>query len=737
MQRVEVSLRAWAAVGVAVVAGAAAAPPAGAQAPELTVAHLFGSREWASELVDIAWDAGGGSYTLVDSAGDGATDLYRVDAVSGRRELLVRGVDLIPRGANAPITIEEYAFSVDGTKLLIYTNSVRVWRANTKGTYFVWNLSTRRLTPVSTAPGYQQYAKFSPDGRRVGFVRDNDIFVTDLATGRERRLTRDGGPDIINGATDWVYEEELDLRDAFRFSPDGSRIAFWRFDQSPVSTFYLVDELPLYPELVPIRYPKPGTANSQVRLGVVEVATGETRWIAYAPRGREAYLARMDFAASPDSVWFLRLHRRQNRVDLVMADVRTGASRVVMTDADSAWVDVQEPIWLDGGRQFLYLSEREGYAQLYLFGRNGSVIRKVTAGPWDVLDVHGVDERAGVVYFAAAADGPLVRPLYRIGLDGRGFRRLSEADGSHRATFDPTFSLYLDAYSRAGVPPVQQLHRADGSLVRVVAENRAQRDRVAALGAPAPEFLRITTAPGVELNAYLMKPANFDPARRYPLVMYVYGGPGSQTVTNGWGGSLYLWHVLLAREGYLVASVDNRGTGARGARFKKLTYLGLGTYEAADQIAAARHFATLPFVDPGRLGIWGGSYGGYMSLLALFKGDGVFKAAIARAPVTDWRLYDTIYTERYMRTPEENPDGYRRGAPQSYVDQLKSNLLIVHGTGDDNVHPQHTTQLVHLLEEANQQFDLRLFPNKTHAMAGASAQVNLYTLYLGWWKKNL
>lgn len=715
---------------------AAVAAPAVPQVPELSVQGIFGSRDWASDEVSFQWDAGGRSYTTVEST-SGATDLYRVDAISGRRDLLVRGIDLIPSGDNTSIEIEEYTFSADGSKLLIFTNSVRVWRRNTKGTYYVWDLSAHRLTSVSSAPGYQQYAKFSPDGRFVGFVRDNDIFVTDLASGRERRLTQDGGPDIINGATDWVYEEELDLRDAFRFSPDGARIAFWRFDQSDISTYYLVDELPLYPELTPVRYPKAGTANSRVRLGVVEVATGETRWIEYARPGVDAYLARMDFAASPDSVWFLRLSRRQNRADLVIADVRSGASRVVVTDVDSAWVDVQEPVWLDGGRRFLYLSERDGYAQLHLFGRDGSPVRKITAGPWDVLDVYGVDERAGVVYFAAAADGPLVRPLYRIGLDGRGFRRVSDAVGTHEVTFDPTFSLYVDARSRAGVPPLQQLHRADGSPVRVIGENRIQRERVAALGAPSPEFLKITTAPGVELNAYLMKPANFDPARRYPLVMYVYGGPGSQTVSDAWGGSVYLWHALLAREGYLVASVDNRGTGARGSRFKKVTYLGLGTYETADQVAAARHFATLPFVDAERIGTWGGSYGGYMALLSLFKGDGVFKAAIARAPVTDWRLYDTIYTERYMRTPEENPDGYRRGAPQSYVSQLKGNLLIVHGTGDDNVHPQNTAQLIHLLEEANKQFDLRLFPNKTHAIAGESAQVNLYTLYLAWWKKNL
>jgi dipeptidyl-peptidase-4 len=710
------------------------AVPLAAQAPSLTVERLFGSRDWASDLESIKWDRSTPTYTVIEN---GTGDLYRVDAASGRRELLLRAADLVPPGASAPIDLEDYAFSPDGSKLLIYTNSARVWRLNTKGIYYLWDFASRRLTPLSRAPGYQQFAKFSPDGRLVGFVRDNNLFVTDVASGAERQLTHDGGADIINGTTDWVYEEELDLRDAFRFSPDSRRIAFWRFDQSAIPPFYMVDELPLYPELVPVRYPKAGTANSSVRLGVVEIATGSTRWIEYAPAGTDAYLARMDFAESPDSVWFIRLPRLQNRLDLVIADVHSGRSRVVMTDVDSAWVDVHEPLWFDGGRQFLYLSEREGYAQLYLYRRDGTLVRMLTAGPWDVLEVYGVDQRRGVVHFAAAADGPLVRPLYRIGLDGRGFRRVSDALGSHDVEFDPTMAYYVDRHSRAGVPPTQKLHTADGAAIRTIAENTALRERVAALAAPPPEFLEIATSPGVELNAYLLKPAGFDPTRRYPLLMYVYGGPGSQTVTDSWGGSLYLWHLLLTREGYLVASVDNRGTGARGARFKKVTYLNLGTYETADQIAAARHFGSLPFVDATRIGIWGGSYGGYMTLMSLFKGADVFKAGIARAPVTDWRLYDTIYTERYMRTPDDNAEGYRRGAPQTYVQDLRGNLLIVHGTGDDNVHLQNTTQLIHLLEEADRQFDMRLYPNKTHAISGASAQVNLYGLYLRWLKENL
>lgn len=660
----------------------------------------------------------------------------RVTAISGRKEVLVRGSDLVPAGAREPIEIESYAFSADESKVLIFTNSVRVWRYPTKGTYYVWDLRARKLTPVSARPGYQMFAKFSPDGRFVAFVREHNLYLTDLASGAERALTTDGDANVINGTSDWVYEEELDLRDGFRWSPDGRRIAFWRFDQSAIRPFYLIDELTLYPELLPVRYPKAGTENSEVRLGVIELATDSVVWIDLGPE-KDVYIARMDFASSPDSIWFMRLNRHQNRMDLLMAEVRTGRSRLVMTDRDSAWLEVHDPIWIEDGRRFLYLSERDGYAQLYLYDRDGTLVRKVTTGAWDVLDVYGVDERAKVVYFTGAADGPLSRPLYRVGLDGRGFRRITPATGTHRVEFNPTFTLYSDVFSRAGVPPVQTLRAADGSLVRTLASNPALDQEVVALGLRPPEFLKVPLEDGVELNAYLIRPPDFDPSKRYPLVLYVYGGPGSQTVVDAWGGDRYLWHQMLAREGYLVASVDNRGTGARGSAFKKVTYLRLGQVECDDQIAAARHFASLPYVDAERIGIWGWSYGGYMAALCLLRGDGVFKTAISVAPVTDWRLYDTIYTERFMRTPRENPQGYERGAVLTYVDRLKGNLLLVHGTGDDNVHPQNTMQLVHRLAESNQQFDLRLYPNQTHSIAGPTARVNLFTLLTEYLRERL
>ena len=708
----------------------------GVQAPPLTVHSIWGSREYASDLVDVTWMKDGKAYTAIEEDASGNTDLYRVDALTGTKQLLVRGADLVPPGGGKPIRIEEYRFATDGSKLLLFTNSARVWRQNTKGTFFVWDFAGKRLVPVSARPGYQQFAKFSPDGRMVGFVRDHNIYVTDLATGTETALTTDGGENVINGTSDWVYEEELDLRDAFRWSPDGRRIAFWRLDQTAIRPFYLVNQDSLYPTLVPVRYPKTGTANSTVTIGVTELATGRTSWVDLGGE-QDIYIAAMDFADSPNELWLTRLNRHQNRLDLLLADATTGAARVIMSDSDSAWVDANQPRWIAGGKQFLFVSEREGYDQVYLFNRDGSLVRRVTPGGWDVFELIGVDEQSKVLYFTGAIDGPLGRPLLRVGLDGQGLARISTEPGTHGVAFDPTFRLYVDTYSRAGVPPVETLRRANGTLVRPLAGNLALVRKVDALRLRAPEFLKVPTSGGVELNAWIIKPRDFDPSRHYPLLLFVYGGPGSQTVTDAWGSAQYLWHQMLAQEGYLVASVDNRGTGGRGARFMKMTYLRLGRYESADQIAAARWFAQQPFVSADRIGIWGWSYGGYMTSRTVFLGGGVFKAAIAVAPVTDWRFYDTIYTERYMRTPQENSAGYDESAALTYADSLKGSFLLVHGTGDDNVHFQNSERLVERLEAANKQFDLRIYPNKTHSIAGGNTRENLYGLFTAWLKAHL
>src|SRR5881628_2513072 len=442
----------------------------GVQAPALTVHSIWGTREFASDLVSLTWMKDGTAYTTTQTYSAGHTDLYRVDALSGKTQLLLRGTELVPPGAQQPIAIEEYRFSTDGMKLLIFTNSARVWRQNTKGTCYVWDFTAKRLIPVSAKPGYQMFAKFSPDGRMVAFVRANNIYVTDLTTGAETALTADGNDNVINGTSDWVYEEELDLRDAFRWSPDGRRIAFWRLDQTAIRPFYLVNADSLYPELLPVRYPKAGTPNSEVRIGIADLATRRTAWVDLGSE-KDIYVAAMDFAGSGNEIWLSRLNRHQNRLDLLLADATSGASRTIMADSDAAWVDAHEPRWIAGGKQFLFESERDGYQQVYLFDRAGALARRVTPGGWDVLQVFGVDEKKQLLYFTGAIDGPLGRPLLSIGLDGKVLKRLSAEPGSHVIEFAPTFQLYVDTYSRAGVPPVQALRRADGKVVRTLADN--------------------------------------------------------------------------------------------------------------------------------------------------------------------------------------------------------------------------------------------------------------------------
>ncbi|HUL49061.1 MAG TPA: S9 family peptidase [Gemmatimonadales bacterium] len=703
--------------------------------PPLTVHELFGTRDFASDLVETQWAKDGGSYTLLEDDAREHTDLYRVDAATGTRTLLVRGADLVPSGAQEPIDIESYQFSPDGARLLIFTNSARVWRQNTKGTYYVWDFGSKRLLPISRKSGYQMFAKFSPAGDRVAFVRNNNIFSTELASGTETQLTSDGSDLVINGTTDWVYEEELDLRDAFRWSPDGQRIAFWRFDQSPIQPYYLENDDPLYPAMIPVRYPKAGTPNSEVRIGVVELATGKTNWVDLGAN-KDIYIPGMDFADSPNEIWLTRLNRLQNQLEVLLADVRTGATRVIATDADSAWVNQHEPHWFNGGKEFLLESDRDGFTHLYLYNRNGSLSRRITSGDWDIAEFNGVDQKNRTAFVTANIDGPLVRSVVRLSLDGKGVTRVSREPGTHRAEFDPTCRYYIDYYSRAGVPTVERLHQADGSLVRSIADNKALAEKVAAQGLDLPTFLKIKAPDGAELNAWMIKPKNFDSSKHYPLLMWVYGGPGSQTVTDSWSGP-YLWFQLLAQNGYLVASVDNRGTGGRGARFQRVTYLRLGQYESADQIAAARFFGSQPYVDASRIGIWGWSYGGYVASRTMFVGGDVFKAAIAVAPVTDWRFYDTIYTERYMGMPADNPQGYELSSSLAYADSLRGNFLVVHGTGDDNVHFQNTVRLVERLEKANKQFDMRIYPNKTHSISGGNTSENLFGFLTEWLKRSL
>ncbi|HVE79707.1 MAG TPA: S9 family peptidase [Gemmatimonadaceae bacterium] len=699
----------------------------------LTIERIFARGEFRSAaLPDAHWLTDGTGYIDLRPAEGGGTDVVRVDLRSGRVSVLAEAAALID-DAGRRLEVEEITLSGDQTKALLFHSSVRVWRQNTRGVYHVLDLATRRVTPVSRTPGLQMFAKFSPDGRRVAFVRANDLWVADWAAGTERRLTTDGSADIINGTTDWVYEEELGLRDAYRWSPDGRRIAYWRFDQSQVPAFPMVNELALYPDVATLRYPKAGEPNAAVRVGVMDLADGRTRWIDVGG-DTGLYIPRMEWLGS-DSLVIQRMPRRQNRVDVLVAAAATGAvARTLLADRDSAYVDVEDhPWWVRGGRQFLWSSDRSGWRQIYLYDRSGRVLRQVTADGADVLGVAGVDERRGHVYVTVAAPDPTQRQVWRYPLDGktnaspRDGERVTRDPGTHQLDVGPNARFAIGVYSTAATPPVARAYSLPGMRVeRTLGADTAVAARVRALAARPPQFFKVPMPDGTVLDAYRIVPAGFDSTRRYPVLMYVYGGPASPTVNDAWGGNRYLWHQMLAQNGYVVVSVDNRGAAWRGRAFRKVTQLDLGASESRDQIDAARWLAERAWVDPQRIGLWGWSYGGYMSSLTAARAGDLFRAAIAVAPVTDWRLYDSIYTERYMWTPQENAGGYERSAPLSYAGGLTARFLLVHGTGDDNVHPQNSTQLAERLIEAGKPFYQLLYPNRTHSITGGNAQAHLY-----------
>jgi dipeptidyl-peptidase-4 len=714
------------------------APAATLQAQDLlSVEAVFGSDELSPEgLPQTRWTPDGRRFTFLAANPEGGTDLAAYDVESGVAQRLVDGSRLVPGGERLPIEIEGYDWFPDGDRLLIYTRSERVWRQNTKGVYFVYSFADGSLQPISTGFGYQMFAKVSPDGTRVGFVRDNDLFVTELASGEERRLTSDGTDLIINGTFDWVHEEELGLRDGWRWSPDGRKIAFWQLDQTPIKAFHMIDDLQLYSQPIPIPYPKAGDPNSFARIGVLELESGETTWVDTGDNP-DVYLARMEWAESSDEIVVQRMNRHQNRIDVLLADAGTGESTVLFSEESDTWVDVDLDLtWVQEGSRFLWTSERDGFEHLYLYNRDGSLERQLTRGSWDVQAPQAVTED-GWVYFTGAGEGPLERHLYRMSLSGGDPERITVDHGTHAVDMAPGGRYFLDTRSRNGDPPVITLRDGEGGTLRVMADNAELRTKLGRMGLSDPEFFSFDASDGTALNGWMIKPPDFDGSRTYPVVMYVYGGPGSQTAADSWGGARYLWHQLLAQEGFIVASVDNRGTGGRGRDFKNVTYLDLGSHESRDQVEAAQHLGSLPYVDEDRIAVWGWSYGGYMTLMSMMKGGDVFAAGVSVAPVTSWRFYDTIYTERYMRTPRDNPEGYRNSAPLEHVDGLTGDLLLVHGTGDDNVHFQNSVQLVERLQVAGKQFRLMIYPNKTHGIGGQDTQVHLFTMMTDFLKERL
>ena len=704
----------------------------------ITVERIFDSPDFRGGAIPRpSWLSTGSSYIIPRPAKDGGTELVKVDIATGRETVLANADQLAAEGKR--LDVEDISLSGDEQMALLFHNSVQVWRANTRGVFTVYDFRTGKLTPVSRKSGLQMFAKASPDGKKVAFVRDNNLFVTELATGREEQLTTDGSENVINGTTDWVYEEELGLRDAFRWSPDSRHIAFWRFDQTAVPAMPIVNELGLYPTVTTLRYPKAGEPNSRVKVGILHLGSKSRTWLDAGPDTGQ-YVARMEWVGS-DSVVVQRVPRKQNRVDVMMLSATSGRGRIVMSDRDDAYVDVEsgDLRWIGAGKhQFLFLSDRSGWRQLFLYGRDGTVVRQLTIDGMDVLGVTGMDASNGYVYVTAAAPTPMERNTYRVKLAGGAMERVTTRSGTHSFDISPDARYAVDIHSTIGTPAVATLYALPSmQVIRVLQDNAPLAARLAALAARQPEFIKVPMPDGTLLDGYRIVPANFDSTKKYPVLMYVYGGPASPQVSDAWGGTRYLWHQSLAQQGYVVVCVDNRGSAWRGRDFRKTTQYRLGVKESQDQIDAARWIGRQSWADAGRIGIWGWSYGGFMSALSAGRGGDLFKAALVVAPVTDWSLYDTIYTERYMWTPKENADGYRAGAPQTYVNGVKARMLLVHGTGDDNVHPQNTYQYANKLEAAGKPFYMLLYPNRTHSISGGNTSVHLFNSFTRFLLENL
>ncbi|HUR95081.1 MAG TPA: S9 family peptidase [Gemmatimonadales bacterium] len=717
----------------------------------LSLARIYGSAEFATQPFGPSrWLGDGVAYTTLESGqGDAGQDIVRYDVESGRREILVAASALTPRGASAPLEIEDYAWSPDQRMLLVFTNTQPVWRLNTRGDYWVLDRTSgalRQLGGRAAKPSTLMFAKFSPDGGRVAYVRENNLYVEDLASGTVTALTTDGSRTLINGTFDWVYEEELmnSNADGWRWSPDGRSIAYWQLNADQVRDFNLVNNTDsLYSRVIPVQYPKVGEANSAARIGVVPAAGGATRWVEIAGDPREHYIPRMEWAANSDELILQRLNRVQNVDEVMLADARTGAVRTVLTERDSTWVEVvNEVVWLNGGRQFTWVSERDGWNHVYAVSRDGTSVRLLTKGDFDVLEIEGVDDKGGWLYYVASPDNPAQKYLFRSRLDGKGKpERISPRNepGTHAYDRSPNYKFAIESYSKLGDPPVVRLVRLPGNqIVRTLVDNARLRNRVASIRRGPVEWLSIPNDAGMKMPGVLFKPADFDSTRKYPLLFFVYGGPGNAEVEDQWGG-YYMWHTMLTQKGYLVAIVDNRGTPAPlGRAWRKSIYGQLGVLETRDQATAARALMQRSYVDPARVGIWGWSYGAFMTLNVLFQHPDLYRTGVAVSPVTHWALYDNVYTERFNGLLGENRDGYDRGSPISYVNGFRGNLLLVHGGGDDNVHFQNSELLINALVAANKPFQLMEYPNRTHCICqGKNTTLHLFSLVTSYLDEHL
>lgn len=702
---------------------------------QITLENIWKERTFVPKTIRLGKSMlDGEHYTRVEN--NNKINVYAYSTGEFVRTLLdIEGV-LIDEGGETP-RIDNYFFSPQEDKILLAFNTESIFRHSSESDFFIYDISGETYRSLSDN-GKQRIPEFSPDGSKVAFVRDNNIFITDIKSGTEYQITTDGKyNEIINGTTDWVYEEEFEFTRGFHWSPDGKKIAYYRFDETHVKVFNMLLYGSLYPYEYRFKYPKAGESNAFVNIYFYDLEN--QKHIKIDTGGEtDQYIPRIKWTRDPEKLAIIRLNRHQNHLEILLADARNGLTELMYEETNKYYIDITDDLtFLKDGETFIISSEKSGFNHLYLHKVNGKLIRQITQGEWDVNSFIGVDEENDVVYYTSFEESAMENHLYVSSINGTAKKKLTKQSGWHSPSFSENYKYFINSFTTISTPPLFTINKSDGSQLRLLEDNNELKQTISDYNYVKPEFFTTQLDDGTELNGWMMKPTDFDPDTEYPLFMYVYGGPGSQTVTHRWNTFNGAWFQMLTQMGYIVVSVDNRGTGGRGEEFKKMTYLQLGKYETMDQIEAARQLAELSYIDGNRMSIFGWSYGGYLSSLCLALGADVFDAAIAVAPVTNWRFYDTIYTERYMRTPQENKDGYDNNSPINHTEKIKGAYLLVHGSADDNVHYQNTMEMSMQLINTDVDFEMLIYPNHNHGISGGNARLHLYRQMTDFLERNM
>ncbi len=635
------------------------------------------------------------------------------------------------------LNLNSYELSPNEDKLILSENVENVYRRSPKANYFIYDLKLATVTELDAA-GKQMFPHISPDGKKVAYVRDNNIYIKNLETGATSEVTNDGKWNVIkNGWADWVYEEEFSKADYFDWSSDSKYLAYIKFDERHVKEYSMdMYNGNLYPDKYTYKYPKAGEDNSIVSVHVFDYAANKTT-LADIGTEKDIYIPRISYTNDANTLCVQRMNRLQNKIELLFVNSQTGSSKVVLTEESKTYIDITDNLRFVGTKGFIWSSEMDEFNHLYYYDLNGKLINRITTGNFDVIDFKGYDEKTNVLYFTSTELGAINRDLYSVKLDGSAKKRLSTQEGTTDAEFANGFKYYVSNYSNGNTPPVYELHSSDGKLIKVLEDNTKLKDVIKPFQFSKKEFFKFTTSEGVELNGFMIKPFDFDANKKYPVYMYAYNGPGANECNNAWDAFEMPWHQLLAQQGYIVVCVDGRGTFGRGRVFKHSTYLQLGKLETIDQLEAAKYLGQQSYIDKTRIGFQGWSYGGYMASLMITKGADLIKTAVAVAPVTNWKYYDNIYTERFMRKPQDNKSGYEDNSPVNFTKKMKGNFLLIHGSADDNVHYQNSMEFASKLVLYNKPFEFMTYPNKNHGIAGGFTRFHVYSKILNFVKEKL